>query len=78
MSSGGLDGFRARHETHAEGTKPMTFRMPVALIRRLDQVAEALDWTRTQVLVALLLDGLEHLEERDPGHIGRTNGNTPV
>jgi hypothetical protein len=61
-----LEDFRARHETHNTGTHPMTFRMPVALIRRLDGLADRIGWNRTQVLVALLQDGLDSIENREP------------
>jgi predicted transcriptional regulator len=46
----------------------MTFRMPVALIGRLDRLAERVGWNRTQVIVALLQDGLDTIENREPGN----------
>lgn len=60
-----LEAFRSRHETHNTGTHPMTFRMPVALIGRLDKLAERIGWNRTQVIVALLQDGLDSIDKHN-------------
>jgi hypothetical protein len=57
-----LSDFRRRHAVHYSGTHPMTHRFPKTLLRRLDAMSDRLGWKRSQVIMAILEEGLNLLE----------------
>jgi len=42
---------KTKHWTYRGETKPVSFRLPVATIEKLDKMAKALDASKAQVLI---------------------------